>query len=213
MTDDVPWWVINFLKGGSRKTTTTMFVAFALADDGEDVLVIDADDGTQGVTDWAGEVYGNGETLPFDVVQWSPGQGLLVPFINQAVERFSPDRVLIDVGGEAPHVLKQALTRASLLISPLGGERGELSRVPATQVIAMNAGVRQIAVITRTPDPGRGLARKCRTEVTKAGIEMLETEVQQNLDIYSHVWGTIPPTLGVYRKVTDEIKARVKHGK
>lgn len=66
----VPWRVINILKGGTRKSTTAMLLAFALARTGrEDVLVVDADHGTQGVTDWASHVHAAGDELSFHVVQ------------------------------------------------------------------------------------------------------------------------------------------------
>src|SRR5690606_3552531 len=107
----------------------------------EDVLVVDADHGTQGVTDWASRVYAAGDELPFHVVQWAPSQGLLVPFIQQAQRDTGAGRVLVDVGGEAPEVLRQVLVQARLVVAPVGPEQGELSRVPATALLTREARV------------------------------------------------------------------------
>src|ERR1700733_3762760 len=111
-------WLVATLKGGTRKTTTAMELAFALATLGNNVLVIDADYGSQGVTDWASKVYAAGGELPFDVAQWSPAVGLLVPFIQQQGKRMDASVVIVDVGGEAPDVLSQVTMIADCVISP-----------------------------------------------------------------------------------------------
>jgi CobQ/CobB/MinD/ParA nucleotide binding domain len=100
------------LKGGSRKSTTAMMLAFALTSRRHDVLVVDADHGTQGVTDWATRVYADGGELPFHVAQWTPRLGLLVPFIQQQARETLAQRILVDVGSEAPEVLRQVVLTA-----------------------------------------------------------------------------------------------------
>ncbi|WP_106403782.1 nucleotide-binding protein [Actinocorallia populi] len=61
-------WLISTLKGEVRKSTSAMMLGFALADRGEEVLIVDADHGTQGVTDWASRVYADEGELPFHVI-------------------------------------------------------------------------------------------------------------------------------------------------
>lgn len=202
-----PWWVINILKGGSRKSTSAIFLAFALAASEEDVLLVDADHGTQGVTDWASRVYAAGGELPFDVVQWAPSQGILVPFIQQAQRETGATRVLIDVGGEAPEVLRQVLVMAHLVIAPVGPEQGELSRVPATALLAKEARVPLYALLTRVPRIGAGAAKDARDYLTdEAGVRVLETEIPQDRETYAHVWGTTPARLGAYAPLSDELR-------
>lgn len=205
----VPWWVINILKGGTRKSTTAMFLAFALARTGrEDVLVVDADHGTQGVTDWASRVYAAGDELPFHVVQWAPSQGLLVPFIQQAQRDTGAGRVLVDVGGEAPEVLRQVLVQARLVVAPVGPEQGELSRVPATALLTREARVPLYALLSRVPAPGLGIAREARKYLTGEGLDVLQNEVPQDRETYAHVWGTVPDDLGQYGPLADELRMR-----
>jgi AAA domain len=204
----IPLWLVATLKGGVRKSTTVMMTAFSLAARGEDVLVVDADPGTQGVTDWGTRVYADGGELPFHVVQWAPSQGLLVPFIQQAQRDTGARRTLVDVGGEAPEVLKQVVLIAAQVISPTGAEQGELARVPATASIVRAAGAPMAALLTRVPSPGVGSARDARRYLEAEGYVVLETEIPHNKAMYAHVWGAVPADLGAYDALTDELLKR-----
>ncbi len=198
-------WLIAMLKGGSRKSTTAMMLAFALASRGHDVLVIDADHGTQGVTDWATRVYAAGGELPFHVAQWTPRLGLLVPFIQQQQRETLAGRVLVDVGGEAPEVMRQVILAAARVITPAGAEQGELARLPATAAIVRSAAVRHSVLLTRVPQPGRGAARDARRDLADEGFEVLETEIPQHRERYADIWGTVPEDVGAYGVLADEL--------
>ena len=205
-----PLWVISMLKGGSRKSTTAMFLAFSLTSRRQDVLVIDADHGTQGVTDWASRVYASGGELPFHVAQWTPRLGLLVPFIQQQARETLAQRILVDVGGEAPEVLRQVVLMATMVISPAGPEQGELARLPATSAIVRPTGIPQSVLLTRVPASGRGAARDARLDLTEAGYDVLQTEIPQNRQLYADAWGTVPYGLGAYEALADELLEREK---
>lgn len=199
--------VIGILKGGARKTTTAMLVAFELAKRGKSVLVIDADIGTQGVTDWATLVYARGEELPFHVRQWAPALGLLVPFIQKAQRETGAEIVIVDIGGETPDVLTQALAIADRVISPVGAEFSEMRRVPATAALVDGTGVRMQVLLTRVPKPAQGAATDARKHlVEQLRREVLVTETPMNTTIYSKIWGTIPESVGAYKQVVDELE-------
>lgn len=193
------------LKGGSRKSTTVVMLALGLAARGEDVLVVDADHGTQGVTDWATRVYAEGGELPFHVVQWTPRMGLLVPFIQQQQRETGARRVLVDVGGEAPEVLRQVVLAASRVITPVGPEQGELARLPATAAIVAPTRVPMSVLLTRVPVRGGGAARDARRDLIANGYDVLDTEIEQQRERYAHVWGTVPADLGSYADLADEL--------
>jgi cellulose biosynthesis protein BcsQ len=205
-----PLWVISMLKGGSRKSTTTMLLAFTLASRRHDVLVIDADHGTQGVTDWATRVYAGGGELPFHVAQWTPRLGLLVPFIQHQARETRAKRVLVDVGGEAPEVLRQAVLAASMVITPVGPEQGELARLPATAAIVRPTRIPQAVLLTRVPAVGRGAARDARQDLAAEGYDVLGTEIEQNRARYADIWGTVPEDVGAYDALADELMEREK---
>jgi hypothetical protein len=198
-------WLVSTLKGGTRKTTTALFLAFTLASRGNDVLVVDADYGTQGVTDWGTKVYAAGGELPFDVAQWTPSLGLLVPFIQKQARANEARFVLVDIGGEAPDSLGQVALIADQVVSPVGPEEAEIGRLPATAAIVAPTGIPMRVLLTRVPQPGKGAARDARRDIEAAGFRVLATEIEHNRDRYAHVWGTVPVDLGAYDPLTTEL--------
>ena len=199
-------WLIATLKGGVRKSTTAMFLAFVAAQRDRNVLVIDADHGTQGVTDWATHVYANDDELPFDVAQWAPSVGILAPFVMKKARETEADLVIIDVGGEAPEVLRQAAILANVVVSPTGAEHAEVGRIGATQAILAEEGIQANVLLTRVSEPGKGAAHRARASLVETGYHVLDTEIRQNRETYSHVWGSIPSSLGAYVAVADELQ-------
>ncbi len=198
-------WLIATLKGGVRKSTTAMMTAFALARRHHDVLVIDADAGTQGVTDWASRVYAAGGQLPFHVAQWTHRLGLLVPFVQEKQRETEARYVLIDIGGEAPEVLRQAVVLADRVIAPTGAEQAELSRVAPTAALVRDTGVPLGVLLTRVPVPGAGVARAVREVLAADGYDVLATETGQNRERYAHIWGTVPDELDAYDELAAEL--------
>ncbi len=198
-------WLIATLKGGVRKTTTAVMLAFALAAREEEVLLVDADAGTQGVTDWASRVYAEGGELPFHVTQWAPSAGLLVPFVQKQQRETGAHRVIIDVGGEAPEVFRQALHIADRVISPVGPEQAELGRIPATAALVKPAGVPMSVFLTRVPQPGVGVAKEVREALVADGYDVLIAETRQNRERYAHIWGQVPTDLGEYTALAAEL--------
>lgn len=195
--------LIATLKGGVRKSTTAMMLAFSYARAGREVLVIDADSGTQGVSDWASRVYAAGGELPFHVMQWTQSLGLLVPFIQDGQHRTEATIVLVDVGGEAPEVVRQAAVIADFAVSPIGAEQGELGRIPATAAILGDTPMR--VLLTRVPSPGKGVAKAARASLVSDGYAVLGTETPQDREAYAHVWGQVPTSLGVYDQLAEEL--------
>jgi cellulose biosynthesis protein BcsQ len=203
-------WTVAMLKGGVRKTTTAWFLASALAKFGFTPACLDADPGTQGVTDWATRIVvetGAVDALPFDVAQWTARYGLLVPFIQQQQATHLNSHILVDVGSEVPEVVRQAAAWSTLAILPVGAEQAELARLSATSDLVKDAGVLvpQIVVLTRVPQPGKGAAKAVRAMLEQEGYRVAATEIPHNRDVYAHPFGMLLADLGAYADLAQEL--------
>lgn len=210
--------LVNILKGGPGKTTTTMMLALAWARRGRNVLVIDADPGTQGVTSWATAYYAanpDGD-LGFDIVQWAPKLGLLVKFVKEALEtRPDIDLVLIDVGGEAPDVTAQALRFSDLLLLPCEPTQATYDRVTPTLrlVSEVRPDLPVRSLLTKVDSIGRGAALDVRDGLDAAAKAVLdsepitlETEVENNREKYDKgCWNRNPSNVFTFGRVADEL--------
>lgn len=202
----VPMWVVSILKGGARKTTTAVLTTIGLTQRGIDVLLVDADSGTQGVGDWMTTAHARGHDLPCHVTQWNPSNGsLIVPFIADKVRQTGAQHVIVDIGGEAPSALEQLVIAADRVISPTGAERGELGRLRATKALVAAADVPMSVLLTRVPIVAGGRSATARTQLTAGGMSVLETEIKQDRETYADVWGTVPDKIGAYDQLVTEL--------
>ena len=205
--------LVSYLKGGVGKSTSVMMLAFAWARQGKNVLAIDADAGTQGVTDWASRYYGvhtDGE-LPFDVFQWSPRMGLLAQFVREKERETMPDITILDVGGEAPEVLSQAAILASAVVGPTQPTQADLSRMASTHAVIQKANpeTQFFVSLNRVSYVGKGAARDAREMLAEQGLDVLETEVENSRGSYADVWGRVPAHLGAYRLMAQELIGKI----
>src|ERR1017187_4291994 len=118
------------LKGGVAKSTSSIYVAPALARRGDTVLLVAADDTNRTCLKW--------KALAGD---WPPTvhvPGWEVPDLArsvQAVESLFQD-IVIDTGPQKPLILKQALLVTDELIVPVSPSPGELEQLPDTFALA-----------------------------------------------------------------------------
>lgn len=197
---------VAYLKGGVRKTTSVVFLAYTFAQRGHTVLVVDADKGTQGVVEWASDLIAADKELKFHVRQWSPDSGLLVSFIKEQARATGATIVLVDVGGEDPDSVGKAAKVADLVLSPVGCEKAELKRMGATVATVKGEGdVPHYVLLTRVPQPGKGTAREVREMLAAGGVSVFKTEITHNKDRYSHVFGDEPGDLGEYAELANEL--------
>jgi cellulose biosynthesis protein BcsQ len=200
-------WPFLMLKGGIRKTTSAWFVAQGLARSGANVLLIDADSGTQGVTDWATRVWNAGSEPAFFVRQWTPRLGLLVEFVREQQANTGARYVIIDVGAEFPEVARQAAMISTMCVMPVGAEQAELARLSETSRLIEQANplAARLVLLTRVPQPRRGVAQQVRELLTGEDYVVLNVEITHNRDRYAHVFGKVVVDLGEYDPLIDEL--------
>lgn len=211
--------LVSTLKGGPGKTTTTWMTATALAARGWRVVVICADTGTQGLTDWYNMAKAAGEDVPFIVLTWRGVDldGPLSTFAREAEAVNEPDAVLIDTGGEHPDVFMSAALYANRLVSPVGPYKAELRRMFATKRAAAEIdasskdGLLMSVLLTRVPSAGKGRAFNARAFLAEEGegldLHVMDTEIPRDLDRYESAYGEVYTDVGAYADLAGELAA------
>lgn len=118
-------WTVGNLKGGTAKTTTAVALALALHEiTGEDVVLIDADTGADGASQWPAYAGDN----------WPVGVRVMRATTLTAIERAATTtaHVVIDTGPESTAILQTALMVTDRLILPLAPTGPDVLRLQAT---------------------------------------------------------------------------------
>jgi chromosome partitioning protein len=195
---------VGNLKGGVGRSTTSMFLALALARrTGQRVLVVDAD-GVNGTSfEWsemAGEIWPS----QINIAYWPS-----LTLAKRVKESGHEGHVIIDTGPNDAAVLRQALMVSDYLVMPIAASPSEVARIQPTLAAASEVGInREIALsilFTRTK-PNTISLREAREALRELDMPVLENHVPFKI-MYSQAYGTVPEDLGVYPAVLDEILA------
>jgi cellulose biosynthesis protein BcsQ len=207
-------WLVVCLKGGVGKTKTAVYLAQELADREFDVLLYDADPGTQGVADWITGWLKNypDHPLPFDVGQWVPGRGgLLGQVLVSEARRTQASYVVVDMGAESPDEAKRLAVMADQVIVPMGTHMDEVARLDATMTQVRSPDTLVSVLLTRVDEPGKGKALDYRASMVKDGHHVLDTEIRRSGERYGRFGCPILDTYA-YAGVVDELLKREEHG-
>lgn len=190
-------------KGGTGKSTSAVYLASLLAQDGR-TLIVDAD--AQGsLLSWSEAA---GDEFPAAVVQWP------VRDLARRVGEVGADyrHIVIDTGrapGDDDPILRQALLASDTVLVPVAPslmEARELSKVlDMIDELATIHPLRTYVMLTRVR-AGTNSAREAREGL--AHLPLLAAQVGYR-EQYSRVWGTVIRDFGEFRYVLEEIRAAV----
>ena len=189
------------LKGGVAKSTSSIYVALALARRGDTVLLVDADDTNRTCLKW--------KALAGD---WPPTvhvPGWEVPDLARSVQAVEHlfDHTVIDTGPQKPAILKQALLVSQDMIIPVAPSPVELEQLPDTFALAAEVDAispvfaRVLLVKVRR---GTRSAIEARDWLTTRSLPVMDAEVH-HWEQYSLSYGTVPPDLAEYADVLAEL--------
>lgn len=183
------WAVVN-LKGGTGKTTTAVFLAHALHEQGRGVLLVDAD--PQGSS--AAWMEDAPAAFPFAVVGMASKD-----LHRQLPDMFSPriDTVVIDTPplDKGTGIVLSALRAASVVVVPVAPTPMEYKRLaPVAEVVSDSAGLRaggwppKMAVLLTRTVPNATSTMVWRQQIEADGHWCLKAEVRR-LERYSQAYG------------------------
>lgn len=193
---------LTSLKGGVGKTTLTMHLAAAIAQDRPKVVVLDADE----------------EISAFRWQQHAQAQDLKLPFQVLSAERNSLMRqarelaktgyiVIIDTPPNNREVLKSAATVADVVLVPVLPTGLDVDRLATTLELLADLEaalpVFNYAIILNRFDARKGMSHDANQALN--AHPRLETVVR-SLSAYEKVFGLIPSELGQFEAIWSEIK-------
>lgn len=196
------------LKGGVGKSTSSVFLALALAAEGGRVLLVDADSTNRTCLKWSSLA----EDWPAAVTvnSWE------VPDLARRVQAVEADydHIVIDTGPQKPAILRQALMVTDDLVVTVAPSPVELEQLPDTFALAAEvdaisptfAQVLFVKVRRRTRS-----SVEARSYLTEHQLPVLDTEIHL-LESYPLAYGTVPTDLGEYEAVLKELTAEDGEG-
>ncbi len=182
---------IGMLKGGTGKTTSTIFLALYLALClGLKVCVVDTDDNSQSVDNWYKhrERRTPPEDVPFDLVTYDPKDEEGPDFEDVLEElREQYDVVLVDVGGAGKEAYWELCKTAHMVLLPVAPSGYETTRmVPTIRVAArggrQNANTLKVFVLMIKCDNRTTLPQEQRAAL-EAALETIDME-KLKIEVY-----------------------------
>lgn len=191
-------------KGGSGKTTSSVFTSLVLAEGGAKTLLIDAESMGSALA-WSVRA----EALPFTTIQ------LPVDDVHKRIPRFASDyeHIVIDNPAAVKTVSRSSLRGSDVAIIPLSPSMADIDRLNNTlelvqEVQDIHDNLSYYLLFTRV-HRGTISAREGRAALLEHGLPLLEAEIPR-LERYANALGTVPSgdELEHYRDVVAEVIAR-----
>jgi chromosome partitioning protein len=199
--------VVN-LKGGTGKTTTSIYMAAALTRLGGRTLLVDSDPQGSSLS-WSEAVSEPEDGLPFSVV------GLPVKDLHRQVADHFPDyeHLIVDTPPGEQAIVRSALMAVDAVVLPISPGLLDVDRLrPTLELLSEMEAVNPVAVYVLLTRVRRGTksARAAREVLGELGFHLFEAEIPL-LESYAGSFGLAPVDLGEYASATDELVAVREH--
>ena len=196
---------VGYLKGGTSKTKTAMYLALGLAATGDTVAVLDTDQANATATMWrrlAGDEWPENVT----VERWREDDAeTVVEACSRLLETHR--HLVVDTGPGGREILADVLSVARDLVCPLLASRDEVLSLRTTLEVASQAtdehGIGLHLLLTKVRK-NSVLLRESREELEAMGLPVMKSVVTL-LDVYQDATGTAPEDLGEYAAVLEEL--------
>jgi chromosome partitioning protein len=196
---------VGNLKGGSSKTTTSVYLALGLARQGH-TLLVDTDPDQPSALRWS-ELAGN--QWPQDCSVVAVNTRRLYPRLEQLANDYQ--HIVVDTGPKNPLMLRQAMAFADQLVVPVAPRPLDLAEVPKTFGLATEVATTsrllssvllvQVRAGTRSAADTRALLDG------EWGLPVLNTQTPLR-ESFALAYGTAPANLAEYADVLSELQKK-----
>ena len=189
------------MKGGTAKSTTTIYLGLGLARQGHRVLLVDADKTNQTIQNWKADAV----DWPDSVVVASYGKDLARSV--QAVAG-DYDDLLVDTGPQDDKIVSQAFSVTEDVIIPVAPSPVELKQLAATFELAALADALSptfAQVLLVKVRRGTRSSAEARRFLLERNLPVLSAEVH-HWEAYSLAYGSVPEDLAEYEMVLKELR-------
>jgi chromosome partitioning protein len=196
---------VGNLKGGSSKTTTSVYLALGLVRQGR-TLLVDADPDQPSALRWS-ELAGT--QWPKDCSVVATATRRLYPRLEQLADGYQ--HVVVDTGPKNPLMLRQAMAFADQLVVPVAPRPLDLAEIPKTFALATEVATTsrllssvllvQVRSGTRSASDTRALLNG------ELGLPVLDAQTPLR-ESYALAYGTVPTNLSEYADVLAELQKK-----
>jgi chromosome partitioning protein len=199
---------VGNLKGGSAKTTTSVYLALALCRRGR-TLLVDADPDQSSALRWSQLA---GASWPDDCTVTPAASRRLYPTLERLAHGYQ--HLVIDTGPKNPLMLRQAMAFADQLVVPVAPRPLDLAEIPKTFALAAEVATTSrllssvLLVQVRSGTRSAGDTRELLGG--ELGMPVLDAQTPLR-ESFALAYGTAPTNLAEYADVLDELCKRAIH--
>lgn len=202
----MPVIALESAKGGTGKTTSTVYLAAALVSSYPRVTIVDADP-QHSAADWSDVATNSGEPLPFETIKVATARGL-----DQTVRSANRGRalVLIDTPPGHGELIDAATAAADLVVVTSQPAEMDVRGALNTLRVVSASGTPTLMLLTNVGLSER-LGVTLRTFLNSSEGVPLSTTVIPRRTHYREAFGSLPENLGAYSEMATEIRTMI-HG-
>lgn len=194
---------VGNLKGGAAKTTTAVYLALGLAEQGR-TLLIDADPEQSSAFRWSELA----EDWPRHCVVVAVQSRRLTERIEDLTAQASYDHVVIDTGPKNPMMLRQAMAYAQHVVVPVAPRPLDLAELPATYDLAAEVHTTApllASVLLVQVRAGTRSATEARELLVEDDMPVLRSQIRLR-ESFALAYGTVPADLAEYGDALIELQ-------
>jgi cellulose biosynthesis protein BcsQ len=207
---DIPTLAVVDVKGGVKKTTASVHLAFAIhRATGKKVMIGDCDQ-YHSVADWRNAAEAAGDPWPDDIIVVSASGDNFHFDLVEAAKEHGVEYLVIDTPPNDPEAARRAMLGADVILSPSGPFPMDIRRLSyglliAHEVVEMRGGTIEPRALLTGVKMGTKLYKAARLYLDEVGLRLLGNMPIRDITAHAENFGTSLASLHDYEWVASDI--------